>query len=96
MENAPAPAPEAAPATSTDGGPEAQSPAKAAASELQSLTTNPDFVSDFDGSNGRQAQIQARDRKTALTRQAHGGTEKTAAPLPTKIQEGLNSPAPAV
>jgi hypothetical protein len=87
---------EAVPAPSTDGGPAAPSPAQAATNELSALVGNPDFVSDFDGSNGRQAQIQARDRKTALTRQAHGGTEETAAPLPTQIQEGLNSPDPAV
>jgi hypothetical protein len=63
--------------------------------ELATLTSAPDFVADLSGDNGRVAQQAAMAKKSALTRQAHGEPEAPATPLPTQIQEGLDSPDPA-
>lgn len=83
-----APTPTAAPDASSGD----VSSAQAAAGELTTLTSSPEFSADFAGSNGRAAQIQARDRKSTLTQQAHSREVEAPAPvLPEKIQEGLES-----
>lgn len=82
-----------APTAAPDASSGEVSSAQAAAGELISLTSSPDFSADFAGTNGRQAQIQARDRKSALTQQVHSRETEAPAPvLPEKIQEGLESP----
>jgi hypothetical protein len=68
------------------------SPAESAAQELQGLTSDSDYMSDFSGSNGRLPQIEATARKSALTKLAFGPTEEEVAPvLPEKVEAGLDS-----
>ena len=85
-ENAPAPSP-----ANPSVAPAPSSPAQEAGNELSTLMGNPDFTSDFSGANGRQAQIQARDKKSALTRAAHGPADEPTPVLPERIQEGIDA-----
>jgi hypothetical protein len=68
------------------------SPAESAATELNSLQGDSDFLDAFNGVHGRSTQIEAASRKSALAKLAYGPAEEEAAPvLPEKVQEGLDS-----
>lgn len=85
-ENAPAPAP--SPASSSDApAPAEQSPVQ----ELAALSTDTAFQADFAGENGRAAQIAASERKSALTKTAHGPADEPAPVLPERVEDGLNA-----
>ena len=66
--------------------------AEAAASEIASLKTDTAFQADFMGENGRPAQIAASERKSALTKAAHGPADEPAPELPQQVQDGLKAP----
>ncbi len=72
------------------GGAEAVAPSPA--DNLSALSKDADFMSDWDGSNGRPAQIAAVERKSALTKAAHGQADEPAPALPDSVQAGLDAP----
>jgi hypothetical protein len=68
------------------------SPQESAATELNGLQGDSNFIDDFTGSNGRNAQIEATARKSALAKLAYGPAEEEAAPaLPEQVEAGLDS-----
>ena len=70
------------------GGDVAPSPAQ----ELSALSSDAGFQADWDGSNGRPAQIEAVARKSELMKAAHGPADDPAPTLPDAIQTGLDAP----
>ena len=60
--------------------------------ELSALSRDVGFQADWDGSNGRPAQIAAVERKSALTKAAHGPADEPAPVLPEAVQAGLDAP----
>jgi len=70
----------------------APAPAPSPVQELATLSTDTAFQADFTGENGRAAQIVASERKSALTKIAHGPTDEPAPVLPERIEDGLTAP----
>ena len=64
----------------------------APAQDLSALTSDKGFQADFNGDNGRPAQVEAVARKSELTKAAYGPTDEAAPVLPEQIQEGLDAP----
>jgi len=96
-DSTPAPAP--SPASPSEGAPEgapASTPAETAAAGLETLAANKAWQADFDGANGRPAQLAAVKLKSDTTRAAFTSEPDTASALPEKIESGLNSADPII
>ena len=96
-DSTPAPAP--SPASPSEGAPEgapASTPAETAAAGLETLAADKTWQADFNGDNGRPAQLAAVKLKSETTRAAFTSEPDTASTLPEKIESGLNSPDPTV
>ena len=93
------PAPAPSPASPSEGAPEgapASTPAETAAAGLETLAANKAWQADFDGANGRPAQLAAVKLKSDTTRAAFTSEPDTASALPEKIESGLNSADPII
>jgi hypothetical protein len=67
-------------------------PTETAAAGLQTLAANKDWQADFNGDNGRPAQLAAAKLKSETTRAAFKPEADTAPSLPEKIEGGLDAP----
>ena len=95
MNDAPeqAAAPEAAPAP-VGAGPEPAAQHEQQQSPIASLTAlqrSPEFHADWSGNNGRAAQKEAVERKSALLKTLHGAPETYAAPIPEQLADAMDS-----
>ena len=84
MNDAPAPAEPAAAETAT--------PAETAAAGLETLAADKAWQSDFNGDNGRPAQIAAVKLKSETTRAAFAPEADNTPALPDSVQAGLDAP----
>ena len=61
------------------------------AAELMSLQRDLVFFEKWSGKQGRAAQVEARDQKSALLKRLHGPTEPAPAPLPEQLTDAMDN-----